>query len=275
MSQNVRLSKREMEVITLLLQGKSNKQIAVLLDISIRTVEFHLKNIYAKFNVNSRIELILKLANTTGAVEMEKLGQTTVDDRRGIAENRDRLNSRRGWAISFKDTVSVIGQELEMKNLLNSKHVRVGVLTALSTGVLWVLTMIYSQTIPPYEFKGLIVPLIVIWAMIGLSVGVIGKRNGNTVRRILFSALFGTGLSPFLIIPLMLIVVLPLGKLAAWLGLIDPSTMSSRVATMLTAIIMLAIWIIVGLTIGITLLFVTIRKLEPPIVQSHAPENGS
>jgi DNA-binding CsgD family transcriptional regulator len=275
MSQNVRLSKREIEVLKLLLQGNSNKQIAVLLDISIRTVEFHLKNIYAKFDVNSRIELILKLANTTGAVEMEKLGQTTVDDRRGIAENRDRLNSRRGWATSFKDTVSVIGQELEMKNILNSKHVRVGVLTALCTGGLFVATMVYSQTIPSYEFRGLTVPLIVIWAIIGLSVGVIGKRNVNTLRRVFFSTLFGTGLSPFLIIPLMLIVVLPLGKLAAWFGLIDPATMSNEVATILGKTAMAAIWLIVGLMIGITSLFVTIRKLEPPIVQSHAPENGS
>jgi DNA-binding CsgD family transcriptional regulator len=275
MAQFNRLSSREWEVLKLLLQGKSNKLIALSLGISKRTVEFHLRNIYAKFEVNTRIGLILKLANATGPVEMGKLGQTTVDDRREIAENRVRLNSRRDWATSFKDTVSIIGKELEMKSLMNSKHVSLGVFTALSTGFLWVLSMIYSQTIPPYEFKGLTVPLIVIWAMIGLSVGLIGKGNDNTLRRVFFSALIGTGLSPFLIIPLMFIVVLPLGKLAAWFGLIDPATMPSEVATVLAAIIMLAIWLIVGLTIGITLLFVTIKKLEPPMVQPHASENGS
>ena len=157
-----------------------------------------------------------------------------------------------------------------MKSLLSSKHVSVGVLTALSTGVLWVSTMLYSQTIPPYEFKGLTAPLIFIWAIIGLSVGVIGRRTGNTVRRVFFSALFSTGLSPFLIIPLMIIVVLPLGKLAAWLGLIDPATMSSEVATILGKTAMVIIWIVVGLTIGITLLFVTIKKLEPQQDSTHS-----
>ena len=54
-----RLSNREVDVIKLILEGKSNKQIAASLCISVRTVEFHLKNIYAKFVVASRIELIL------------------------------------------------------------------------------------------------------------------------------------------------------------------------------------------------------------------------
>ena len=149
-----------------------------------------------------------------------------------------------------------------MKNLLNSKHVLAGVITALSTGALWVSIMLYSQTIPSYEFKGKTVPLIVVWVMIGLSVGRIGKHNGNSLLRVFFGALFGTGLSPFLIIPLMLIVVLPLGKLAEWLGLIDPSTMSNNVATILTIVIMITIWLVVGITIGISLLFVSFRRPE-------------
>ena len=39
------LSKRQKQVVRLLLEGKSNKQIALTLDISERTVEFHLKNV--------------------------------------------------------------------------------------------------------------------------------------------------------------------------------------------------------------------------------------
>jgi FixJ family two-component response regulator len=38
---DVPLSKREGEVLKLVLQGKGNKQIALALDISVRTVEFH------------------------------------------------------------------------------------------------------------------------------------------------------------------------------------------------------------------------------------------
>ena len=43
-----KFTEREKEVIKLLLQGKSNKQIALSLRISKSTVEFHLKNIFKR-----------------------------------------------------------------------------------------------------------------------------------------------------------------------------------------------------------------------------------
>ena len=58
MAQHHHLSNREQEVINLLLEGKSNKLIAASLGISESTVEFHLKRIYAKFQVASRMELV-------------------------------------------------------------------------------------------------------------------------------------------------------------------------------------------------------------------------
>lgn len=274
MSEFPRLSNREWDVLKLVLQGKSNKLIASSLDISVRTVEFHLKNIYAKFQVSSRIELILKLGNATGGLEIEKLGRSTVDGKGEVAENRDRLNSRMSWATSFRDTVSIIGKELEMKSLLNSKHVLTGVITAFFTGLVWVSILLYSHSLSPNEIKVWIVPLIVTWAIIGLSIGLVGKRNGNMVRKVFSSTLFGIGLSPFAIIPLMMIVVLPVGKLAEWFGLIDPSTMSKDVATTLAMITMTAIWLVVGVFIGIVLLFVTIKKPEQTVVQPHVSEHG-
>ena len=57
-------SEREKDVIKLLLQGKSNKQIALELSISNRTVEFHLGNIYAKLGVTSRTETFLKFSES-------------------------------------------------------------------------------------------------------------------------------------------------------------------------------------------------------------------
>jgi DNA-binding CsgD family transcriptional regulator len=54
--------KREKEVIELLLKGKSNKQIAQALGVSVRTVEFHLSNIYARLDASSRTEAVLKLS---------------------------------------------------------------------------------------------------------------------------------------------------------------------------------------------------------------------
>ena len=108
------LSKREQEVFNLVLQGKSNKQIALSLDISVRTVEFHLKNIYAKFQVTSRIELLLKLGH---AAQIEELGYSTVDRRGEKTENGEGFNPLMDWA-TFRGAVSIIGQELIMKAIL-------------------------------------------------------------------------------------------------------------------------------------------------------------
>ena len=114
---DVQLSKREKEVLKLVLQGKSNKQIALSLDITVRTVEFHLKNICTKFQVNSRIELILKLGHATRVANFEELGYSTVDERGENTENGGRFNPQMDWAI-FKEAVSIIGKELIMKALL-------------------------------------------------------------------------------------------------------------------------------------------------------------
>ena len=116
---DVQLSKREKEVLRLVLQGKSNKQIALTLDISVRTVEFHLKNIYAKFQVSSRIELILKLGYPTGNAEIEDLGSSTVDRQEEKADNRGKFNPQMDWA-TFRSAVSIIGKELIMKALLKN-----------------------------------------------------------------------------------------------------------------------------------------------------------
>lgn len=53
------LSEREREVLILLAQGLSNKEIAQRLYLSVRTVEGHLANIYGKLGVHSRTEAAL------------------------------------------------------------------------------------------------------------------------------------------------------------------------------------------------------------------------
>jgi DNA-binding NarL/FixJ family response regulator len=45
-----------MEVLSCVVRGMSNKEIASQLDISIRTVKGHLVSIFAKMNVGSRTE---------------------------------------------------------------------------------------------------------------------------------------------------------------------------------------------------------------------------
>jgi len=125
---DVQLSKREREVLKLVLQGKSNKQIALSLAIAVRTVEFHLKNIYAKFQVSSRIELILKLGHATylprtqvpgGAAKLKELRSSTVERRGETAENGDRFDPQMDWT-RFRSAVSIIGKELIMKVILKN-----------------------------------------------------------------------------------------------------------------------------------------------------------
>lgn len=57
------LSEREIEVLTLLCQGFSNKAIAQKLYLSVRTVEGHLANLYAKLGVGSRTQAALVALN--------------------------------------------------------------------------------------------------------------------------------------------------------------------------------------------------------------------
>ncbi len=87
MSEEYHFSKRENEVAKLLLQGKSNKQIALLLGISEHTVEFHLKNIYEKLGVSSRTEAILILGKTPGWKAGVQLGDSAVAGEHEIADN--------------------------------------------------------------------------------------------------------------------------------------------------------------------------------------------
>ena len=52
------LSRREQEILPYLLEGNTNKMIAVKLSLSENTVKTHIKNIYSKLEVRSRNELL-------------------------------------------------------------------------------------------------------------------------------------------------------------------------------------------------------------------------
>jgi len=106
-------SNREREVIQLLLEGKSNKLIAAEMHVTERTVEFHLTNIYSKFQVNSRTELILRLKEDPGWPEAEKLGDSTVANEGDLPDNDGRPGSS-SWVTSLQEAVAGIGQELKM-----------------------------------------------------------------------------------------------------------------------------------------------------------------
>jgi len=54
-----------MEIVALLLEGKTNKEIGEQLFISSNTVKTHVKNIYGKLNISNRIQLYAKLGSST------------------------------------------------------------------------------------------------------------------------------------------------------------------------------------------------------------------
>jgi DNA-binding NarL/FixJ family response regulator len=59
-SEEQNLSRREQEILELLAQGCSNKDIASNLSISVETVTWHLRHIYSKLHVRSRTQAALK-----------------------------------------------------------------------------------------------------------------------------------------------------------------------------------------------------------------------
>lgn len=71
--QFARLTAREMEVMHLLAQGKTNKEIALELVISERTVKFHVSAILKKLRAGNRTEAVTKAAG---------LGLIKLDDKR-------------------------------------------------------------------------------------------------------------------------------------------------------------------------------------------------
>ena len=136
------LSQRERDVVDALLQGMSNKQIALSLGISERTVEFHLNNVYTKLRVGSRVELILKLGRSKDGVLANPV-ESTVDL---SVENPDNGNqpTQSRWAQSLRNTVSLIKKEVAMtirisfedlENALKSKPFLFGLLVLLTASL--------------------------------------------------------------------------------------------------------------------------------------------
>jgi DNA-binding CsgD family transcriptional regulator len=54
------LSRRQGEVLTNIAQNLSNKEIAAKLNISVRTIKFHVSSLLEKFDVRGRVDLMLE-----------------------------------------------------------------------------------------------------------------------------------------------------------------------------------------------------------------------
>lgn len=58
----INLTKREKQILSYLLSGKTNKEVSLILDISLNTVNNHVANIYDKSGVKNRVELVNKFS---------------------------------------------------------------------------------------------------------------------------------------------------------------------------------------------------------------------
>ena len=105
------LSERERQVSDLVMQGMLNKQIALQLGISERTVEFHLNNIYTKLQINSRVELAIHLLKSTGNDNNADLVESTVVLDEDKAHNDSQLTAKARRAKALKHMLSLIKKE--------------------------------------------------------------------------------------------------------------------------------------------------------------------
>jgi NarL family two-component system response regulator LiaR len=64
------ITERELEVLRLAAKGLSNRDIARQLDISVRTVQTHLSNVFNKMGVGSRTEAVM-LGLRKGLITLE------------------------------------------------------------------------------------------------------------------------------------------------------------------------------------------------------------
>ena len=55
------LTLRQRQILALVAEGKADKEIASILNISFATVRYHLTNIFTQKGVHSRVELLAKL----------------------------------------------------------------------------------------------------------------------------------------------------------------------------------------------------------------------
>ena len=69
----IHLTKRELEVLRLVIEGKPSKEVAEELYVSKRTVDFHLANIYEKLQVSNRVQAFRR-ATSLGLLPLDAAG---------------------------------------------------------------------------------------------------------------------------------------------------------------------------------------------------------
>lgn len=69
----MQLSPRQEQVLIALQGGYANDDIAEMLDISSHTVKYHCRQLYRRYGVSNRFELMAKLVQRTSALRLKTL----------------------------------------------------------------------------------------------------------------------------------------------------------------------------------------------------------
>ncbi|MDT8898836.1 response regulator transcription factor [Thermanaerothrix sp. 4228-RoL] len=183
-------SNREIEVLALLLQGKSNKEIAHTLGVSNRTIEAHLSSIYSKLAVTSRTEAVIKLT---------QMGWSSATDKT-LPKEASKAPALDNRTAQVKDTLA------KPLRFSAGKWAVMTLLTAL--GLIWIFT----------KQNWLLVPVLGFMAWIGLA----EYLTATSVWKKWISLLiFILGFSLLCISPAWLISATPLAKDNAVLDLLQ------------------------------------------------------
>jgi DNA-binding NarL/FixJ family response regulator len=70
--QSRQLSPREAQVMQLMAEGMTNRQIAGQLSVTVHAVKFHLASIYQKFGVHNRTEAAVAFLEASGALKTRR-----------------------------------------------------------------------------------------------------------------------------------------------------------------------------------------------------------
>jgi len=108
------LSKRELEILSLLAQGHSNQEIAAKLFVSLSTVKTHIQNLFEKLDVKRRTQALLKNQD-----EFNKHVMTAPDRQREFKGTDGTVGYIYAWSENRNAGVG----EKEIKNIIEGKSI--------------------------------------------------------------------------------------------------------------------------------------------------------
>jgi DNA-binding CsgD family transcriptional regulator len=95
----VKLTRREEEVLAGLMKSLANKEIAATLNLSERTVKFHVSSLLAKYQVRGRMELVREASRHTAGVMPVPMPIATREVRPYAATEKNYAAPRRGVSV--------------------------------------------------------------------------------------------------------------------------------------------------------------------------------